>query len=104
MTYTEAIDILMESCNSKKKKFNIKPFWGINLGAEHEKYICEEIVKGPVILYNYPKEIKAFYMKLNDDNKTVGAMDVLLPHIGEVIGGSEREERYDFLVKKMKEC
>lgn len=103
MTYTEAINILEEVHNSKKREFLVKPYWGLDLGAEHERYLCEEVVKGPLFLYDYPKEIKSFYMRNNDDGKTVGAMDLLLPQIGEVVGGSVREERYDILLEKVKE-
>lgn len=99
MTYTEAIDILKDS----KEKFKYPVNWGVDLKTEHERYICEKIVKGPVFLINYPKEIKAFYMRLNDDGKTVAAMDMLVPGIGELIGGSQREERLDILIEKMKE-
>ena len=76
---------------------------GTDLQAEHERYLCEEVFDNPVFVTDYPKEIKPFYMRLNDDNKTVAAMDLLLPGIGEIIGGSQREERYDFLVSRMKE-
>ena len=76
----------------------------MDLNSEHERYICEKLVKGPVFLYNYPKEIKAFYMKLNDDKKTVQNLDLLLPFIGEVVGGSVREERLDVLEERYKEC
>ena len=94
MTYTEAIEIL----ESVKDKFdNKRIFWGMDLESEHERYICEEVVGGPVFLTDYPKEIKAFYMRLNDDNKTVAACDLLVPGIGELVGGSQREERYDVL-------
>lgn len=99
MTYTEAIDILKNS----KEKFKYPVNWGVDLKTEHERYICEKIVKGPVFLIDYPKDIKAFYMRLNDDGKTVAAMDMLVPGIGELIGGSQREERLDVLVEKMKE-
>ena len=94
MTYTEAIEIL----ESVKDKFdNKRIFWGMALESEHERYICEEVVGGPVFLTDYPKEIKAFYMRLNADNKTVAACDLLVPGIGELVGGSQREERYDVL-------
>ena len=94
MTYTEAIEIL----EKVKDKFdNKRIFWGMDLESEHERYICEEVVGGPVFLTDYPKEIKAFYMRLNDDNKTVAACDLLVPGIGELVGGSQREERYDVL-------
>jgi asparaginyl-tRNA synthetase len=93
MDYTDAIDILLES----GKKFEYPVRWGVDLASEHERFLSEEHIKGPVILKNYPKEIKAFYMRLNDDEKTVAAMDVLVPGIGEIIGGSQREERLDML-------
>ncbi|MFV0395867.1 MAG: asparagine--tRNA ligase [Coprobacillaceae bacterium] len=99
LDYTDAIDILKKS--GKKFKFPVE--WGIDLATEHERYLCEEVVKGPVFLINYPKDIKAFYMRINDDNKTVAACDLLVPGIGELVGGSQREERYDVLEKRMKE-
>jgi asparaginyl-tRNA synthetase len=103
LTYTEAIDILKNSNHYKKKKFQFPVEWGVDLQSEHERYLVEKHFKKPVILINYPKEIKAFYMKQNDDNKTVAAMDVLFPQIGEIIGGSQREENYDKLVSRMEE-
>jgi asparaginyl-tRNA synthetase len=104
LTYTEAIEILKESSHNKKKKFQyIVDKWGIDLQSEHERYLVEKHFKKPVILTNYPKEIKAFYMRLNDDGKTVAAMDILAPGIGEIVGGSQREERYDNLVARMQE-
>ena len=99
MDYTEAVKLL-ENCG---KKFEYPVKWGIDLQSEHERYLCEEIVKGPVVLMNYPKEIKAFYMRLNDDHKTVAAMDVLVPGIGELIGGSQREDRLDILDQRILE-
>ncbi len=99
ITYTEAVDIL--SASGKKWEFPVG--WGRDLQAEHERYLVEEHFKRPVILTDYPKEIKAFYMKQNDDGKTVRAMDVLFPGIGEIIGGSQREERYDNLIKRIRE-
>lgn len=99
LTYTEAIDILLAS----KAKFDYKVEWGIDLQSEHERYLVEQHFKKPVILTDYPKEIKAFYMKMNDDGKTVRAMDVLFPKIGEIIGGSEREENYEKLKKRVEE-
>ena len=104
LTYSEAIDILKNSKPNKKKKFKypIEGF-GADLQSEHERYLVEKHFKKPVILTDYPKEIKAFYMKLNDDNKTVRAMDILFPQIGEIVGGSQREEDYDKLVGRMKE-
>ena len=77
--------------------------WGKDLAAEHERYLAEEVIKKPIIVYNYPKDIKAFYMRLNEDGKTVAAMDILFPQIGELIGGSQREERFDLLYHRMKE-
>lgn len=104
LSYTEAIDILRNSNPNKKKKFQyIINEWGADLQSEHERFLVEKHFKKPVILYNYPKEIKAFYMRHNDDNKTVAAMDVLFPGIGEIIGGSQREERYDVLKRKIEE-
>ena len=104
VTYTEAIDILRNSKPNKKKKFQfIIESWGADLQSEHERYLVEKHFKTPVILTDYPKEIKAFYMKQNDDGKTVRAMDVLFPQIGEIIGGSQREEDYDKLYARMKE-
>jgi len=104
LSYTEAIEILKNSNPNKKKKFQyLIDQWGIDLQSEHERYLVEKHFKKPVILYNYPKDIKAFYMRQNDDNKTVAAMDVLFPGIGEIIGGSQREERYDNLLARVKE-
>jgi len=104
ITYTEAIDILKESNHNKKKKFNyLIDKWGVDLQSEHERYLVEKHFKKPVILTNYPKEIKAFYMRQNDDGKTVAAMDILAPGIGEIVGGSQREERYDKLTERMTE-
>ena len=99
MTYTAAIDYLLKA----DVKFENKVEWGMDLNSEHERYICEKIVGGPVFLTDYPKEIKAFYMRLNDDGKTVAACDLLVPGIGELVGGSQREERYDVLEKIMDE-
>jgi asparaginyl-tRNA synthetase len=99
MTYTEAIDILKDA----KKAFEFPVEWGADLQSEHERYLCEEHVGRPVVLMNYPKEIKAFYMRLNDDEKTVAAMDVLAPGVGEIIGGSQREERLDVLDRRIEE-
>ncbi len=104
LTYTEAIEILRESNHNKKKKFQyIVDKWGIDLQSEHERYLVEKHFKKPVILTNYPKEIKAFYMRQNDDGKTVAAMDILAPGIGEIVGGSQREERLDKLTERMEE-
>lgn len=97
-SYTEAIDILIKS----GRKFDYPVHWGIDLQSEHERYLTEEHFKSPVTLYNYPKEIKPFYMRLNDDGKTVTAMDVLVPGIGEIVGGSQREERLDILEDNIK--
>ncbi|MGI6717898.1 MAG: asparagine--tRNA ligase [Bacteroidales bacterium] len=103
LTYTEAIEILKNSNYNKKNKFKYPvDKWGIDLQSEHERYLVEKHFKTPVILTDYPQEIKAFYMKQNDDGKTVRAMDVLFPQIGEIIGGSEREADYDVLLDKMK--
>lgn len=104
LSYTEAIDILKNSNPNKKKKFQyLIENWGVDLQSEHERYLVEKHFKRPVILYNYPAGIKAFYMRQNEDGKTVSAMDVLFPGIGEIIGGSQREERYDRLVKRVQE-
>lgn len=102
LTYTEAIEVLKNSNHYKKKKFQFDVNWGIDLQSEHERYLVEKEFKCPVILTNYPKEIKAFYMRQNDDGKTVAAMDVLFPGIGEIVGGSQREERLDILKEKCK--
>ncbi len=103
VSYTEAIDILRNCKPNKKKKFQyIINEWGADLQSEHERFLVEKHFKCPVILFDYPATIKAFYMRLNDDGKTVRAMDVLFPGIGEIVGGSQREERYDVLVEKMK--
>ena len=104
ITYTEAINILRNSKPNKKKRFQyVIEGWGIDLQSEHERYLVEKHFKKPVIITDYPKEIKAFYMKQNDDGKTVRAMDVLFPQIGEIIGGSQREEDYDKLHARIKE-
>ena len=103
LTYTEAIDVLLNSNHYKKKKFKYPVEWGIDLQSEHERYLVEKEFKCPVILTDYPAKIKAFYMRLNEDGKTVAAMDVLFPGIGEIVGGSQREERYDILVQKCEE-
>ena len=99
MTYTEAIDILLKA----PVKFENKVEWGIDLNSEHERYLCEQVVNGPLFLTDYPKDIKAFYMRINDDNKTVAACDLLVPHIGELVGGSQREERLELLENRMDE-
>ncbi len=100
MTYTEAVSILMKV----NKKFEYPVSWGIDLQSEHERYLAEDHVKAPLILIDYPKDIKAFYMRCNDDGKTVAAMDVLAPGIGEIIGGSQREERLEVLTQRMQEA
>ncbi len=100
LTYTEAIEIL----EKVKDKFDAPVYWGCDLQSEHERYITEQVFKKPVFLTDYPKEIKAFYMRLNDDKKTVAASDLLVPGIGELIGGSQREERMEVLTKRMEEC
>ena len=99
VTYTEAIKLLEEH----NDKFEYKVSWGVDLQTEHERYLTEQIFKRPVFVTDYPKEIKAFYMKLNKDGKTVAAMDCLVPGIGEIIGGSQREENYEVLTKRMEE-
>ncbi|HKZ38520.1 MAG TPA: asparagine--tRNA ligase [Chryseolinea sp.] len=104
LSYTEAIDILKNSNPNKKKKFQyLIEEWGVDLQSEHERFLVEKHFKKPVILYNYPAAIKAFYMRQNEDGKTVAAMDVLFPGIGEIIGGSQREERYDRILKRIQE-
>jgi asparaginyl-tRNA synthetase len=104
LTYTEAIDILRNSKPNKKKKFQyLIEGWGADLQSEHERYLVEKKFKKPVILIDYPKDIKAFYMKQNDDGKTVAAMDILFPGIGEIVGGSQREEDLEKLTTRMKE-
>lgn len=103
VSYTEAIDILKNSKPNKNKKFQyLIEEWGADLQSEHERFLVEKHFKCPVILFDYPAKIKAFYMRLNEDQKTVRAMDILFPGIGEIVGGSQREERYDVLVEKMK--
>ena len=99
ITYTDAIDILKKN----NDKFEYKGEWGTDLQTEHEKYLTEQVFKKPLFVTDYPKEIKAFYMRQNDDGKTVAAMDMLVPGIREIIGGSQREERIDVLLERMKE-
>ena len=99
VTYTEAVDLLLKS----GKEFQYPVEWGIDLQTEHERYLTEEIFRKPVFVTDYPKDIKAFYMRLNDDGKTVAACDLLVPGVGEIIGGSQREERLDVLTARMKE-
>ena len=102
-SYSEAIDILLKSKPNRKGKFKFPiTDWGLDLQSEHERYLVEKHFKSPVILFDYPANIKAFYMRLNEDGKTVRAMDVLFPGIGEIAGGSQREERHDILIEKMK--
>ena len=103
LSYTEAIEVLLQSNHFKKKKFQYPVEWGIDLQSEHERYLVEKEFKCPVILTDYPSEIKAFYMRANEDGKTVAAMDVLFPGIGEIVGGSQREERYEKLQEKVKQ-
>ena len=99
LTYTEAVKVLEKA----KARFEYPVSWGTDLQSEHERYLCEKVFRKPVVLVDYPKEIKAFYMKLNEDEKTVRAMDVLVPKIGEVIGGSQREDDYDTLFERIRE-
>ncbi|ETZ18151.1 Asparaginyl-tRNA synthetase [Borrelia duttonii CR2A] len=99
ITYTQAIKKL----ENATKTFEIKPYWGMDLQTEHERYLTEEIIKKPTTVIDYPKEFKAFYMKMNQDNKTVKGMDILVPRIGEIIGGSEREDNLDKLNNRIKE-
>lgn len=99
MTYTEAVERLLR-CG---EAFEHPVEWGINLQSEHERYLCEKVIQGPLTVYDYPKAIKPFYMRANDDGKTVTAMDVLVPGVGEIIGGSQREERYDLLKAAMEQ-
>ena len=99
VTYTEAVEILKKNNDN----FDYKVEWGTDLQTEHERYLTEQVFKKPLFVTDYPKDIKAFYMRLNDDGKTVAAMDLLVPGIGEIIGGSQREERYDVLTKRMSE-
>jgi asparaginyl-tRNA synthetase len=99
MSYTEAVERLQKSGVA----FEHPVTWGIDLQSEHERHLTEKELNGPVILYDYPRTLKPFYMRVNDDGKTVRAMDILVPHVGEVIGGSQREERLDILEARMKE-
>jgi len=103
ITYTDAVKELEKAVAAKSDIFEFKPSWGCDLQSEHERFLTEKVAGGPVIVTDYPKEIKAFYMKLNDDGKTVRAMDVLVPRLGEIIGGSQREDSYDKLVNRMNE-
>ena len=99
ISYTDAIKELRHA----KEKFNFPVEWGLDLQSEHERFLADKVVKGPVIVYDYPKNIKAFYMRLNDDEETVAAMDVLVPKVGEIIGGSQREERIAVLEERMRQ-
>lgn len=103
VTYTEAVEILEKDRDAGKVKFDYPVSWGSDLQTEHERYLTEQVFKRPLFVTDYPKEIKAFYMKLNDDNKTVAAMDLLVPGVGEIIGGSQREENLDTLLRRMNE-
>jgi len=103
ITYTECLEILDQHMREKKIKFKVKVTWGMDMNSEHERYLCERVFKMPIIVYDYPKSFKAFYMRQNDDGKTVQAMDILVPGIGELIGGSAREERLDRLDAAIKE-
>ena len=103
ITYTQAIEILLQSKPHKKKKFKYDVSWGVDLQSEHEKYLVEKHFKKPVVIVDYPASIKAFYMRQNEDGKTVAAMDILFPGIGEIVGGSQREERHEVLEEKCKE-
>ena len=100
ITYTEAVDLLAKA----KKKFEFPVHWGLDLQSEHERYLTEEVFKRPLVVTDYPASIKPFYMRLSDDGKTVSAMDILVPGIGEIVGGSQREERYDVLARRMTEA
>jgi asparaginyl-tRNA synthetase len=103
LEYTEAISVLQKEMKAGRAKFeNTDVTWGIDLDSEHERYLTEKVYKGPVVLINYPKDIKAFYMKLNADGKTVAAMDILVPRIGEIIGGSQREDSLEVLEERAK--
>jgi asparaginyl-tRNA synthetase len=99
LTYTEAIEILQKAV-AEGRTFDEKPVWGMDLPSEMERYLCEQVFKMPVVLTDYPKDIKAFYMKLNEDKKTVAAADILVPKIGEIIGGSQREHRLEVLKER----
>jgi len=103
MTYTEGIEILKQAVKDGHPFENKDIVWGMDLQSEHERYLCEQVVKGPVFMTDYPKDIKAFYMRMNDDNKTVAATDLLVPGVGELVGASQREERVDYLIKRMDE-
>lgn len=104
MTYTQAIEELQKAVKNGHKFDNNNIVWGMDLQSEHERYLTEQVIKGPVFVIDYPKELKAFYMRQNDDGKTVAACDLLVPYVGELVGGSQREERYDILKEKMEKC
>ena len=101
MTYSEGIELLQKAVKDGFNFENKDIYWGMDLQSEHERYLTEQVVKGPLFLTDYPKDIKAFYMRQNDDGKTVAACDLLVPGVGELVGGSQREERYDLLKAKM---
>jgi asparaginyl-tRNA synthetase len=103
LEYSKAIDILKTAVDKGHKFDDTNIFFGMDLASEHERYICENVYKSPTFLYNYPKKIKAFYMKVNDDNETVAACDLLVPGVGEIVGGSQREDDYDKLLKRSQE-
>jgi len=103
MPYSKGIEILQEAIKNGHEFENKNVYWGMDLNSEHEKYLCDEVVKGPVFMIDYPREIKSFYMKQNPDGKTVAACDLLVPHIGELVGGSQREENYDKLMARVNE-
>ena len=103
LSYSEGIEVLKKAVADGVKFDNSKIEWGMDLQSEHERYLCEKYIGGPVFITDYPKDIKSFYMRMNDDNKTVAACDLLVPGIGEIVGGSQREERYDMLVARMDE-
>ena len=104
LTYTDAIDILLEAQGKGGREFVVPVSWGMDMQAEHERFLCEEVARRPVIVTNYPRAIKPFYMRLDEGEKTVAAMDILVPGIGELVGGSQREERYDVLLARMEEA
>jgi asparaginyl-tRNA synthetase len=103
LEYRKAIEILKEAVNKGHKFEDTNIFFGMDLASEHERYICEDIYNSPTFLYNYPKQIKAFYMKANTDNETVAACDLLVPGVGEIVGGSQREDDYEKLLNRCKE-
>lgn len=103
LTYTEAIAVLQEQIAAGAVQFEVPVEWGMDMESEHERYLAEKLYGGPIIVTNYPKDIKAFYMKLDGDGKTVQAMDILVPRIGEIIGGSVREDRYEVLLERAAE-